>query len=620
MMKSSTLRCSFGSIHWSGLKLSLEPSPRGTWQAILAGRSETSNVSMRRAPLSPLISRRQVGSTPQASGVTMPSPVTTTRLICDSIERVQQKWKPVLRRVVIPGASTRAPTPTCLGRPWYRLRRRKPIRPQPPGLYPAARPRRRHHTSATLRDAKAKGDRTSHQFRPDGGRQLFAFFSRNLMASPTVKMVSAASSGISHPNSSSNAMTSSTVSRLSAPRSSMKLAFSVTFSASTPKCSTTIFFTRSPMSLIAATSCPLNWARSVGAPEPLRYGLRGCPASDHRVASGPRCDDWNRCAAPAKPKLGYHTSKALTSAAKPHQGPAGLPQSHSNHRHPTVDVKRLPGDVSRLVRREIYRRGGHVGPCAQPPRRHAGEDGVPLLVVELGGHGAGDEPGRDCVRRDPAFCIFTGDRLDHADHAGLGRGVIALPGIPGHTDHGRDADDAAKATPHHAPHRRPREAERRSQIDCNHLVPVFIPQLDQKIVFGDARIGHQDVELTHGLLGFRHQPLDFILVCQVARQHVDPVLEFASKLIEHVPPCAGDRDGCALLVKRPRDRASDPAGRSGDEGGLAGQIEHCSVPSLRLGCGGKPRWRWSRLSLNAFSGRGPGCFRDPPIDRHTATG
>ena len=46
----------------------------------------------------------------------------------------------------------------------------------------------------------------------------------NFTASPTVRIVSAASSGISTPNSSSNAMTSSTVSRLSAPRSSMKLA------------------------------------------------------------------------------------------------------------------------------------------------------------------------------------------------------------------------------------------------------------------------------------------------------------------------------------------------------------------------------------------------------------
>ena len=57
-----------------------------------------------------------------------------------------------------------------------------------------------------------------------------AFFSRNLIASP-VTIVSAASSGISTLNSSSNAMTSSTVSRLSAPRSSMKFALSVTLSA-----------------------------------------------------------------------------------------------------------------------------------------------------------------------------------------------------------------------------------------------------------------------------------------------------------------------------------------------------------------------------------------------------
>ena len=43
------------------------------------------------------------------------------------------------------------------------------------------------------------------------------FFSRNLIASPTVRIFSAASSGISTPNSSSKAMTNSTVSRLSAP-------------------------------------------------------------------------------------------------------------------------------------------------------------------------------------------------------------------------------------------------------------------------------------------------------------------------------------------------------------------------------------------------------------------
>ena len=42
-------------------------------------------------------------------------------------------------------------------------------------------------------------------------------------------------SEISEPNSSSKAITSSTVSRLSAPRSSIKLASSVTFASSIPK-------------------------------------------------------------------------------------------------------------------------------------------------------------------------------------------------------------------------------------------------------------------------------------------------------------------------------------------------------------------------------------------------
>src|SRR5712671_8122896 len=81
MMKSSTLRWSFGSIHWSGLKVPSLPSPRGITQAIRLVRSETSKVSIFLAPLSLLRMRFQVGSTPQPSGDTMPRPVTTTRLI-----------------------------------------------------------------------------------------------------------------------------------------------------------------------------------------------------------------------------------------------------------------------------------------------------------------------------------------------------------------------------------------------------------------------------------------------------------------------------------------------------------------------------------------------------------
>ncbi len=81
MMKSSTLRWSFGSIHWSGLKVAFDPSPRGIMQAIWQVKSDASKVSIFLAPLLPARIRVQVGSTPQPSGVTMPSPVTTTRLM-----------------------------------------------------------------------------------------------------------------------------------------------------------------------------------------------------------------------------------------------------------------------------------------------------------------------------------------------------------------------------------------------------------------------------------------------------------------------------------------------------------------------------------------------------------
>src|SRR3990170_4458957 len=79
MMKSSTLRCSLGSIQSSALNLPSAREPRGTKQPIWQERSSTSNSSMRRAPLLPAISRDQLASTPHPSGVTRPSPVMTMR-------------------------------------------------------------------------------------------------------------------------------------------------------------------------------------------------------------------------------------------------------------------------------------------------------------------------------------------------------------------------------------------------------------------------------------------------------------------------------------------------------------------------------------------------------------
>ena len=77
-MKSSTLRRSLGSIQSSGLKLPSLPSPNGISQAYLVTTSFGSKRVIGPAPDCPSRSRVQVSSTPEASGVTIPSPVTTT--------------------------------------------------------------------------------------------------------------------------------------------------------------------------------------------------------------------------------------------------------------------------------------------------------------------------------------------------------------------------------------------------------------------------------------------------------------------------------------------------------------------------------------------------------------
>src|SRR5690348_13830716 len=67
------------------------------------------------------------------------------------------------------------------------------------------------------------------------------------MACWTLVIFSASSSGISHSNSSSSAITSSTLSRESAPRSSTNEDSFLMSASATPSCSATIFFTRASM-------------------------------------------------------------------------------------------------------------------------------------------------------------------------------------------------------------------------------------------------------------------------------------------------------------------------------------------------------------------------------------
>src|SRR6266536_4631720 len=77
------------------------------------------------------------------------------------------------------------------------------------------------------------------------------FSSIYLMTSPTVCSFSASSSGTSTPNSSSKAITSSTMSSESAPKSSIKEACGVTCSGFTPSCSTIMSLTLSSIDFSA---------------------------------------------------------------------------------------------------------------------------------------------------------------------------------------------------------------------------------------------------------------------------------------------------------------------------------------------------------------------------------
>src|SRR6185369_810570 len=188
---------------------------------------------------------------------------------------------------------------------------------------------------------------------------------------------------------------------------------------------------------------------------------------------------------PAKPRFGYHTSKALTSTrgyplATRGTG-SGTRESRLEHRHSSVDMQRLARDIGSLVGGEVDGGRSHVGAAAEPASRDPRQDRLALLVVELVGHCGGDKAWGDAIGGHSALGIFLGDRLDHSNHTGLGGRVVSLSGIAGDTDHRGNADEAAMAPPHHGLHRRPRQAKGGRKVERNDLIPRLVAQLDEKI-------------------------------------------------------------------------------------------------------------------------------------------
>src|SRR6185437_2607143 len=157
------------------------------------------------------------------------------------------------------------------------------------------------------------------------------------MASPTVRSFSASSSGMSMLNSFSNSITSSTVSRLSAPRSSMKLASLVSFSRSTPSSLAMISLTFSSRS---AMDVVLNWVwLRCNLRVAKRYGkLHDHAAVHHEHVSRDvrrmlRCEerdesrDVGRCAEPAQWNLG---GQLLTRIRRERLRHVGVDESRCN--------------------------------------------------------------------------------------------------------------------------------------------------------------------------------------------------------------------------------------------------------------------------------------------------
>src|SRR5580700_7724182 len=193
-----------------------------------------------------------------------------------------------------------------------------------------------------------------------------------LTASPTVLIFSASSSGMSMLNSVSNAITNSTWSSESAPRSSVIDASGVTSDSSTPSCSTMIFFTLSKV---------------VDIGSPFTKGSHQDAAIDHERLSGD-----------------------VSSGIRAEEG------------HRATDILRLPGSAeSGLFDQKLPGGVGHLfGHCGFDESRRDGVDSyIPrtqLLCERFAQADEGRFRGR--IRGLPGITCHTHDAGHQHDRAG----------------------------------------------------------------------------------------------------------------------------------------------------------------------------------------------------------
>src|ERR1700728_476713 len=214
------------------------------------------------------------------------------------------------------------------------------------------------------------------------------------MACWTVVIFSASSSGISISNSSSRAITSSTVSSESAPRSSTNEASFVTCSCLTPSCSATMALTCCSTVLISGCSlCGLGGLALPAASLRLvaRQRARYCRGTPPRLPLG----------ISARECL-FLLAKLPGCGAQPARPRSPPPVGPSRHVHAAVDVQRLARDVAGRRRDQKKHGGRDVLRGSETGERNALEERRALRLVQHTRHVGVDEARGHGVHRDAA--------------------------------------------------------------------------------------------------------------------------------------------------------------------------------------------------------------------------
>ncbi|KAF4531324.1 hypothetical protein B566_EDAN019431, partial [Ephemera danica] len=134
--------------------------------------------------------------------------------------------------------------------------------------------------------------------------------------------------------------------------------------------------------------------------------------------------------------------------------------------------------------------------------RNGGDDLFQHFGLDGANHVSADIARADGVHRHALGRQFLCQGHGEAVHAGLGGGIVRLPGLALFAVHRRDLDDAAEALFHHARHHLLGDVEHAVEVGVDDRVPVVRRHLQEHAVAGDAGVVHQHVDRAvcgHGL-------------------------------------------------------------------------------------------------------------------------